>query len=157
VRTGDVLIELDARDADAQVRVQEANLVAIEAGLKEAEVALADRADQWQRMQRLGENRVVSVDEKLRTQFALRGAESHVESKKAELEAARAMLGRAKVQRELLVVRAPQDGTVLQVNIRTGEYAALSATEKPMLIGQTRELQIRADVDEDNAEGPAWV
>ncbi|MEI6712269.1 MAG: biotin/lipoyl-binding protein [Verrucomicrobiota bacterium] len=151
VRTGDVLIELDARDADAQVRVQEANLVAIDAALKEAQVALADREDQWRRVEKLGENRVVSEDEKQRTLYALRGAQSRADSKKAELEASRALLERAKVQRELLVVRAPQDGTVLQVNARVGEYIALNATERPMLIGQTKELQIRADVDEDNA------
>jgi hypothetical protein len=40
---------------------------------------------------------------------------------------------------------------VLQVNIRVGEYIALNTSERPMLLGQTKELQLRADVDEDNA------
>jgi multidrug resistance efflux pump len=48
-------------------------------------------------------------------------------------------------------VRAPRDGTVLQVNIRPGEYAVPTATEYSILLGRTRELQLRADVDEDNA------
>lgn len=151
VKQGDVLIELDSREADAQVRVQEANVGAISAQLREAEVSLADREDQWARVLQLGENRVVSVDEKQRTQFALRGAQSRLESKKAELAAAQSLLDRARVQRELLVVRAPQVGTVLQVNVRAGEYVALGAVEKPMLLGQIGELQLRADVDEDNA------
>lgn len=148
---GDVLMEQDARDARAQIAVQEANVHALEAALREAEIALADRQDQWKRMEQLGESRVASVDERQRTFFALRAAESRVESQKVNLEAARTLLGRAKVQLELLTVRAPRDSTVLQVNIRAGEYAALNAAEVPMLLAQTKELQLRADVDEDNA------
>jgi HlyD family secretion protein len=151
VRAGDVLIEQDARDAEAQVRVQEANVQAIQAALREAEIGLADRQDQWRRIEQLGENRVVSVDEKQRTYFALRSAESRLESQRVNLEAAKAQLGRARVQRELLFIRAPAEASVLQVNVRAGEYAALNAHEIPILLGRTRELQLRADVDEDNA------
>ena len=58
---------------------------------------------------------------------------------------------RAKVQLDLLSIRAPRDGTVLQVNIREGEYAQLSAKDPILLLGQIDQLQLRADVDEDNA------
>jgi multidrug efflux pump subunit AcrA (membrane-fusion protein) len=151
VRAGDVLLEQDARDAQAQILVQEANVASLQASLKEAEVALADRQDQWRRIEQLGENRVVSVDEKQRTFFALRAAESRVELQRVNLDAAKALLGRAKVQRTLLSVLAPADSTVLQVNIRAGEYAALNSIEIPILLARTQELQLRADVDEDNA------
>lgn len=151
VHTGDVLLELDARDAEAQIQVQQANLLSLQAGLREVDVALADRQDQWHRIEVLNQQRVVSVDEKQRMLFALRGAQSRVESRTTEVASAQSLLARSRVQRELLVVRAPQDGTVLQVNIRAGEYAALNAGEPPVLLGQTRELQLRADVDEDNA------
>lgn len=51
-----------------------------------------------------------------------------------------------------LTVRAPRTGTVLQVNIRAGEYAlTMGATEPLMLVGDTQRLQVRADVDEVNA------
>ncbi len=151
VTAGQVLFEQDARDADAQIAVQEANVASIQSGIKEAEVALADRQDQWSRVVQLGENRVVSVDEKQRTLFALRAAATRVDSRKSELAAAVAQLGRAQVQRELLVVRAPRLGTVLQVNVRTGEYVVPSALETALLLGRTDAFQLRADVDEDNA------
>ncbi|MFO0730811.1 MAG: hypothetical protein U0361_07420 [Nitrospiraceae bacterium] len=52
---------------------------------------------------------------------------------------------------ERLTIRAPRAGTVLQVNIRAGEYAwTTEATELPMLL-ETDQLQVRADVDEVNA------
>ncbi|HSP42629.1 MAG TPA: HlyD family efflux transporter periplasmic adaptor subunit, partial [Luteolibacter sp.] len=42
-------------------------------------------------------------------------------------------------------------GTIIQVNIRAGEYAA-TAPEKPaMILGETDRLQVRADVDEQNS------
>jgi hypothetical protein len=74
-----------------------------------------------------------------------------VESRKSDLAAAEALAARAKVQRDLLVVRAPRRGTVLQVNIRAGEYAVPSAVEVSLLLGRTDSFQLRADVDEDNA------
>jgi multidrug efflux pump subunit AcrA (membrane-fusion protein) len=151
VRAGEVLIEQDSRDASALVEVQRANLESLKASLREAEVALADRQDQWGRIEQLRESKVVSVDEKQRTLFALEAAKSRLESRKAEIAAAQALLNKAEVQRELLVVRAPRDGTILQVNLRAGEFASLNPAETPILLGYTRQLQLRADVDEDNA------
>jgi HlyD family secretion protein len=151
VRAGDLLMQQDTRDADAQVAVQAANLESIQASILESEVALADRQDQFDRIERLGENRVVSVDEKQRTVFALRAAKTKLESRRADLAAAQALLARSKVQRELLLVRAPRDGTILQVNIRAGEYTEPRSPESPILLGQTSSFQLRADVDEDNA------
>lgn len=151
VHAGDILIEQDARDAEAQIRVQQANVESIQASLREAEIALADRQDQWRRIEQLGENRVVSIDEKQRTYFALRSAESRLESQRVNLDAAKAQLSRSHVQRELLMIRAPAEASVLQINVRAGEYASLNSPETPILLARTRELQLRADVDEDNA------
>jgi hypothetical protein len=39
----------------------------------------------------------------------------------------------------------------LQVNIRAGEYLVPGVGEQALLLGQIQELQLRADVDEDNA------
>jgi multidrug resistance efflux pump len=151
VSAGNVLFEQDTRDAEALVAVHEANVSAIQTSVAEADIALADKQDQWNRVVQLGENRVVSIDERQRTQFALREAASRVESRKSELAASQAQAARARVQRELLVIRAPRRGTVLQVNIRAGEYAVPSAAEVSLLLGRTDSFQLRADVDEDNA------
>lgn len=151
VQTGQLLFEQDARDADAQIVVQEANEAVIYSSIAEAEVTLADKQDQWNRVLQLGENRVVSIDEKQRTQFAMRAAASRLESRKSDLKSAQAVLARARVQRDLLMVRAPRGGTILQINIRPGEYAMPGAAEYSLLMGRTDTFQLRADVDEDNA------
>ncbi|MBJ7392559.1 MAG: biotin/lipoyl-binding protein, partial [Chthoniobacterales bacterium] len=70
VEAGQILIEQDGRDAEAQIVVQEANVGAIQASLVESEVVLADRQDQWSRVEQLGASKVVSVDEKQRTLYA---------------------------------------------------------------------------------------
>ena len=85
VRAGDVLFEQDARDAEALVAVQEANVAAIQSSIAESEVALADHQSQWNRMEQLGKNRVVSADERERTLFALRAASTRLESCKFDL------------------------------------------------------------------------
>lgn len=151
VTAGQVLLEQDTRDSDALIAVQEANVFAIQTSISEADVALADKQDQWKRVVQLGENKVVSIDEKQRTQFAMRAAASRVESRKSDLAAAKAQLSRARVQRDLLITKAPRDGTILQVNVRAGEYVVPSASEVCILLGRTDSFQLRTDVDEDNA------
>ena len=66
VKTGDVLFEQDARDADALVRIQEAQLHTLGAQVAQAEVNLADKKDSWERMEKLSENQVTSFDERQR-------------------------------------------------------------------------------------------
>ncbi len=151
VKEGDVLIEQDSRDATAQVHIQETQVETLRAQIAEAEVALADRRDQWARMEKLTETRVSSVDERQRAKFAEEAASSVLNRVRTQLVAAVAQLDRAKVQIELLIVRAPRAGTVLQVNVRAGEYANFGSAEPLILLGQLDQFQLRADVDEDNA------
>ena len=46
---------------------------------------------------------------------------------------------------------APRKETILQVNIREGEYASPDSSDPLILLGDTEALQVRADVDEVNA------
>jgi RND family efflux transporter MFP subunit len=151
VKTGDVLLEQDGRDATAQVRVQEAQIETLRAQIREAEVTLADKRDQWARMEKLSENKVSSVDERQRVKFAADAATSALDRARAELAGAQAQLERSRVQLDLLSVKAPRDGTILQVNVRAGEYAMFGGSEPLILLGQVDQFQLRADVDEDNA------
>lgn len=52
---------------------------------------------------------------------------------------------------DVLTVRAPRDGTILQVNVRSGEFAETKPNEPMMILGEVELLQIRADVDKQNA------
>jgi multidrug efflux pump subunit AcrA (membrane-fusion protein) len=69
---------------------------------------------------------------------------------RAELEQAQASVEQTDAEIERYTVRAPSDGTVLQVNVRDGEYA--SATQAQLIVfGDTRTLHVRVDVDEESA------
>jgi multidrug efflux pump subunit AcrA (membrane-fusion protein) len=151
VRPGQPLIEQDRRDASALVAAQEAQLLRLRALIREAEVREADRKEQWVRAEKLAESRVSSVDEKQRAFFAAQAASAQLESARAELHAAEGQLARLKVAVDLLTVVAPREGTVLQVNVRAGEYAAPNTQEPLILLGRVDRFQLRADVDEDNA------
>ena len=148
VKKGDVLIGQDTREAEAMVAAQGAEIGALQAQVAEAEVALADKRDRADRMERM--KSAASEDERQRTIFAARAAEAMLATTKAKLAASNAQLDRMRVQVELLTVRALRDGIVLQVNIRPGEFASPSAKDPAILLGR-EELQIRADIDEDNA------
>jgi multidrug resistance efflux pump len=151
VKAGDVLFHQDARDADAIVAAQEAQIATLQAQIEEAQITMADKKDQWDRVEKLGETKVSSIDERQRARFAAQSAVAALGRVKTELRAAEAQLARTKVQLDLLTVKAPRDGTILQVNLRAGEYAAINSGEPAILLGRLDEFQLRADVDEDNA------
>ena len=74
---------------------------------------------------------------------------------------ARAGVEQTSLLRERLTVRAPIAGTILQANIRAGEFAAAGAARAPLVLGDIDQVQVRADVDEQLAprvrEGAAAV
>lgn len=71
---------------------------------------------------------------------------------RAELAAAEAEVRLAQTEIDRLTVRAPVNGSVLQVKVRPGEYAPSGVLETPlMLVGRTDVLHIRVDVDEHEA------
>src|SRR5262249_28109628 len=49
---------------------------------------------------------------------------------------------------EKLMIRAPIGGTVLQVNARTGEIAAPTASQPLLVMGDISALRVRAEADE---------
>ncbi len=151
VKTGDVLVEQDTREASAIIAAQEAEIAALTTQVKEAEVTLAEKRDIWTRVEKLIATKVASDEEKQKTLFAAQSAEAQLASMKGRIASAEAMLGRMKVQLDLLTIRAPRAGRILQVNTRAGEYADNKSRDPLILLGQVEKLQLRADVDEDNA------
>jgi RND family efflux transporter MFP subunit len=144
VQKGDALFELDGRELRAELLTKTASLPSAVARIAEEEIRLRDLRGQLKRLQAVKDRRAVSEDD--------------LERKWHELSRARADLNLAQVQRDevqsllnRLMVRAPRAGTILQVNIRGGEYAQVMPTDPLMLLGDTESLQVRADIDEVNA------
>ena len=154
VKTGDPLFRQDTRDAVARIANQKAQVGLLEAKVSEAQVTLADRQDSYRRTDQLRSKDVSSEDDLQRKYYAVRSAETALATTKADLELAKAQLTQANVNLDLLTVRAPRDGDVLKVDLRAGEYASVPPSDlnnPSLLLGETRQLQLRADVDEDSA------
>jgi len=154
VSKGAPLFRGDTRDAEAKVVAQTAQVGLLEAKVKEAEVALADKQDSYRRTEQLRSKDVSSEDDLQRKLYAMRSAETSLITARADLELAKAQLKQAQVTLDLLTVRAPREGEILRVDLRAGEYVNISPTdpnEPSLLLGDTRHLQLRADVDEDSA------
>jgi len=137
VKEGQALFTLDDRDLIAQLAVNEANASI-------AGATLWRLVDQLKRLKAVNDPRAVSKDE-------VRTKENDVHVAIAQLEAAKAQVARDKVSLERLTIRAPRDGTILQVNLRSGEYASATPKNPAMVLGDVEHLQVRADVDEQNA------
>jgi HlyD family secretion protein len=105
---------------------------------------------QLERITRLKDSGAVSSEDFDNRQAEFNVAEAQLKAAQASLESSQASLKRLTQLRERLVVRAPRDGTILQVNIRPGEY--LTTPKAPaVVLGDLDRFQIRADIDEQNA------
>ncbi len=137
VKEGQPLFTLDDRELKAQLAVNEANA-------QVADATLWKLVDQLKLLKSVNDPRAVSQDE-------VKTKENDVSVAMAQLQAARAQVEQNKVCLERLTIRAPRTGTILQVNVRPGEYASVTPKSPAMVLGDVDQLQVRADVDEQNA------
>ncbi|HEX2101103.1 MAG TPA: efflux RND transporter periplasmic adaptor subunit, partial [Candidatus Synoicihabitans sp.] len=137
VAVGDILLQLDDRELRAALLTQRAEV-------RVAETTLQRIRDQLIRLEAVIDPRAISREEVLTRR-------NDVEVAAAQLEAARARVSQTEVLLERLTVRAPIAGTVLQVNVRKGEFVAAGSAVAPILLGDVSEVQVRADVDEQIA------
>lgn len=138
VKAGSPLFSIDDRARLADLAVREARV-------REAEANLQDLRAQLQIAEKVKDPRAISTDDLNKRRFAAQAAEARLANAAAEVKAAR-------VDIDLLTVRAPIAGDVLQVNIRPGEYAPSGVTAQPLiLLGSLERLHVRADIDENDA------
>lgn len=151
VKQGDPVFQIDDRESRARLVTAEAQIATLKANLVAEKVLLADVEDQSQRVSRLQKQDIASDEELIRKQFAVESAKAGIEKILTDIRTSEAQMAQARVDLEVLTVRASRDGTILQVNIRAGEHASLTPNDPLMILGDTETLQIRADVDEQNA------
>ncbi len=152
VKAGAPLFQLDDREAQARVASLSAQVDSARAALAAQEVELADWTDQLERFKKLEREKVATDDELKRRWFAVEAARARTETTRAQIAAAERQLQQARTELVVLTVNAPRDGELLQVNVREGEFAPAAALNEPlMLLGDVETLQIRAEVDEQNA------
>lgn len=138
VKKGDKLFALDQRDIDAQI-------VTLTKNLNSAKIQAADAAAQFAIVNGMQDKRAVAKDEFNRRRYASELAASRIEEIKAQLHL-------AQTTKQRLNVLAPIDGQVLEVNVRTGEFASAGVLAQPLMrMGDISQLHVRVEIDEENA------
>ncbi|MHB1557890.1 MAG: HlyD family secretion protein [Isosphaeraceae bacterium] len=139
------------------------------AAVEEAAARMNDAEAAMARSERLFERKALPASDFDKDRFAFLAARaSHARAKadlervmagtwKEDIEVARARVQLAKSQvestrtnLERLVVRAPMDGEILQLNIRLGQYAAFAWREPMIVLGDIHRLHVRVDIDEND-------
>lgn len=134
---GQPLFELDSRELRAQLIEQKANV-------KVSEATLIRLQDQLKRLQSVKDPRAVSQED-------LKTRENDVKVAEAQLGSSKALVLQTQKLIDRLIVKAPKNGQILQSNIRDGEYISSSSEIPAILLGDIEHLQVRVDIDEQNA------
>ena len=151
VKKGQPLLVLDSRDLVAEQLSTRSQQEISRAQIAVSEAQLAKLESQLARLSGVSDRRAVSLDDLENRKQDVAVAAAQVVAAKAQLAAAETSLQRIALLIDRLTVRAPRDGTIIQVNVRAGEYAATSPKSPAMILGDTGKLQVRADIDEQNA------
>lgn len=149
VKVGDPLFEVDVREFKAQKKAARASLAT-------AETILKDKKTQFSFYQNLKDPKAVSQQLYQQAYYALLQAEDNVKSAQATLLESQVNIQKSRV-------KAPIDGTILQVNLRVGEIAPVIPITSAqsiwrtasqgglMLMGSLDPLQVRVDIDEEDS------
>lgn len=145
------LFKLDDRDLLAEMLTIQAQQEIAQAQIAVSQAQLAKIESQLSRLAAVSDRRAVSEDDLENRKQDVAVAQAQVTAAKAQLASSELSLQRLTLLIDRLTVRAPQDGHIIQLNIRAGEYAGTAPKIPAMIIGQTDILQVRADIDEQNA------
>ena len=73
-----------------------------------------------------------------------------IDVQRAAVDQAKSQVENIKIMLDRLIVRAPVEGEILQVNIRPGQFAALAWKEPMIVLGEVNRLHVRVDIDEND-------
>jgi RND family efflux transporter MFP subunit len=152
VKKGDPLFELDLRNLRAELQVKEQALVISRTQLGVAQARLEDMKQQFNFFEKLEDKRVISEEEFSQRRNAVEVALAEVKQATAQIGAAESQLHATQTEIERSTIRSPLNAEVLQVKVRPGEFATAAITTTPLvLLGRSKPLHVRVDVDEHEA------
>ncbi|WP_261338847.1 MULTISPECIES: HlyD family secretion protein [Candidatus Brocadia] len=152
VNARDPLFKIDDRDLKAQLAIRQTALRVAKAKVSVEKAQLDDLKDQLAKAEILSYKKVISVDELDRRRYAVQTAEAKLAQARAEVASAKAQVNETETNLDRVIVRAPCNGKILQSKIHPGEFAPAGITQTPlMLFGSTEPLNVRVDVDENDA------
>jgi HlyD family secretion protein len=188
VQEGDLLFQIDNRQAAAALKICQAAVANAKAQLNKLELQprpeevpaleakvrldaanLSELTDVRDRDRKLAVSREITQQELVAAELAVKSAQAQVEVSKANLallkagawkpdkviaaaalEQAQAQLEQAQTMLELLQVRAPVTGSILQINVRPGEFVSASPTQSLIVMGNINPLHVRISIDEED-------
>ncbi len=152
VKANDLLVRLDSEDAKARLESTEARIERLKAAIELAEADLNKARLDSAGFKKL-EARGFSTPNEVRdgeTILAKMGAT--LEMSQHELKESFAMRRNSEQDFERTEIRAPMDGTVIDLDVEVGEVVIAGTTNLPgtvlMTIGDMSRMRVRADVDE---------
>jgi HlyD family secretion protein len=175
----DLMAELKVREsalraAEAQLRRLEQmpraeDVPPAEAAVEEARARLMDAEATYNRDLPLYQKKMISASDFDKDRYTMQAAKATLDKTQADLaklkagawkedievqrsavEQVRSQVESIKIMLERLVVRAPVDGVVLQVNVRPGQIATLTWKEPMIVLGEVNRLHVRVDIDEND-------
>ncbi len=152
VKKGDPLFKIDDWEVAEKIKVKNSEYL-VKEGLKdEAEIALSEANRLLSNSVELESKKVVSKDEMLSKRYNVKLAEAKLGTIKNEMQLALTEIDSLKTELDKHIVRSPVDGTVLQVNVKAGEYSQTGVGAKVnMVVGNINPMYIRVDIDEYDA------
>lgn len=136
VRKGQTLFQMDDRELRGQLSVIEANTALARVNLHQIE-------DKLKRIKSVRDPKLISKNE-------LQARENEVDVAVANLKSLEAQIKQTHLMIDLLNVRSPQYGTVIQNDIQPGLYLQ-AGTGPAVALNDLNKLQVRVTLDEQNA------
>jgi multidrug efflux pump subunit AcrA (membrane-fusion protein) len=194
VKAGALLLELDKRSTEADLKVRRAALAVAreqlrrlqlqprleevppsEAQVQVAEASFRQAQDQRDRGRTLLATKAISEQDMVTLEQSCQSARAQLRLARANLAllkagawkpdkdiaAANVAQAQAQVDQDLtqlalLEIRAPVDGTILQINTRPGEYVSTMSGQSLILMGNLHPLHVRVNVDEEDLPRLKW-
>jgi multidrug resistance efflux pump len=141
----------------------------LEASVEEAQAKLNDAETSLARTEKLHSRNAATVSDRDKERYAYHAARAALARAKADLarmkkgtwqedlnvakvavKLARSELSNSQILLDRLTVRAPIEGDVLQLNVRPGQFAAMTWNEPMIVLGDINRLHVRVDIDEND-------
>jgi HlyD family secretion protein len=152
VRAGTLLFRIDDRIRKAEREERIADIAMARAEVAAAEACLGDVRVQLKLAEAITDRRAVSAEDLSKRRYAVRLYEAKLATARAQLLSYNAQLSSTEAALGRLTVTAPFDATVLQVNVRPGEYASAAALSTPLvMLGRSGRPQVRVQIDQNDA------
>ncbi len=132
VKQGQTVLVLDDRTQSANLLLRERELDAARAEENRACVSAERTRREWERMQRLADDQIVSVDLLDAAESAHAAADATCKAAAAQTARARAAVSLGRTELSKTVLQAPFDGIIAELTVEVGEWTTPSPPGLPI-------------------------